>query len=118
MYLSFEGDPEDKTLRVSERKILIPQLIRERARKVKCVEEVAAFQQCAKDNGLLVTFNCRQPTEKLKECLAYWFHDAEFNNECKQIYLEQRTEYRTTGVSKKQKERQAAAEAAAANDFA
>lgn len=102
---------------MSERKILIPQLIRERARKVKCVDEVSAFEKCCKENGLLITFKCKEPTSKLKECMAHWFYNEDFNQECRNIYLEQRSEYRRTGISKKQKERLAAAASAAAKDF-
>lgn len=104
-----QGDPDDKHLRTSERKVLIPQLIRKRSREVKCLSEVKAFEQCAKDNGLLVTFKCGEVTDKLKECMAYWFYDEGFIKECTQIYLDERSEYRRTGISKKQKERMAAA---------
>lgn len=97
--------------------MLIPQLIRERARKIKCVDEVDAFQKCCKENGLLITFKCKPQTEKLKECLAYWFTDDGFNKECKEVYLNERSEYRRTGISKKQKERELAAAAASAKDF-
>lgn len=75
---------------------------------MKCVSEVAEFEKCAKESGILMPFKCRAPTDKLKECLAYWFHNEEFVNECTQMYLDERSEYRRTGISKKQKERMAA----------
>ncbi|XP_031622365.1 COX assembly mitochondrial protein homolog [Contarinia nasturtii] len=102
------GDPDDKRLRTSERKVLIPQLIRKRSREVKCLAEVRAFEKCAKDNGLLVTFKCGDVTDKLKDCMAHWFYNEDFNKECTQIYLDERSEYRRTGISKKHKEQMAA----------
>lgn len=82
--------------------------MRERARRVKCIPEVHEFEKCAKESGLLLPFLCRQPTDKMKECLAHWFLDDGFKNECTQMYLEERSEYRRTGISKKQKARMAA----------
>lgn len=88
--------------------MLIPQLLRKRSREVKCVPEVAEFEKCAKESGLLMPFKCRAPTDKLKECMAYWFYNEEFVNECTQMYLDERSEYRRTGISKKQREQMAA----------
>lgn len=87
--------------------MLIPQVIRERARKVKCVPEVKAFESCCKEHGLMMTFRCKDQTAKLKECMAKWFYDEKFVAECTQIYLDQRSEYRRTGISKKDRERMA-----------
>lgn len=104
-YLSFLGDPDDRTLRTSERKVLIPQLIRERARKIKCVTEVSAFEKCCKEHGLMMSFNCKPQTEKFKECMARWYYNEDFVKECTQIYLDERSEYRRTGVSKKKEQK-------------
>lgn len=97
------GDPNDRTLRTSERKILIPQLMRERARKVKCIPEVKEFEKCAQENGILMPFKCQPQNNKMKECLGYWFYNEDFQKECTDIYLSERSEYRRTGVSKKQR---------------
>lgn len=101
--ISFLGDPNDKTLRTSERKILIPQLMRERARKIKCIPEVKEFEKCAQANGILMPFKCQPQNNKMKECLAYWFYNEDFQAECTQIYLDERSDYRRTGVSKKER---------------
>lgn len=37
----FTGDPDDKHLRNVEKDVLIPQLMRDKAKQEKCVEEVA-----------------------------------------------------------------------------
>lgn len=51
-----------------------------------------------------MTFKCKPQTNVLKECMGRWFHDEQFNEECKQIYLDQRSEYRRTGIPKKKRE--------------
>lgn len=116
-FFYIEGDPDDKTLRTNEIKVLIPQIVRERARKEKCTAEVAEFEKCCKATGLMMAFKCRPQTAILKECMGRWYYDDAFFEECKQVYLDQRSEYRRTGISKKQKERMAkAAEKKAANN--
>lgn len=64
----------------------------------------SAFCKCAKEQGLKVTFMCRQENKVLKDCLAKWFYDEEFREECKMQYLQERSEYRRTGLTKKQQE--------------
>lgn len=81
--------------------------MRERARKIKCIDEVRSFEKCCKDTGVLSPFKCKLETANLKDCMAKWFFDDEYVKECTQIYLDQRSEYRRTGISKKQKQRMA-----------
>jgi len=38
--LVFPGDPDDRSLRKVEEQVLIPKIMRERAKAEKCVEEV------------------------------------------------------------------------------
>lgn len=75
--------------------------MRDRARDEKCSPEITEFQKSAKDNGVLLPFENKQPTDKMKECLAQWFLNEDFKNECTQIYLDERSEYRRTGIPKK-----------------
>lgn len=84
--------------------MLIPQIVRERARKFKCVPEVEKFEECCKKEGLMMSFRCKPQTSDLKVCMGRWFYDEQFNEECKQIYLDQRSEYRRTGISKKKRQ--------------
>lgn len=77
--------------------------MRERARKLKCIPEVKEFEKCAQENGLLMPFKCQSQNSTMKDCLAYWFYNEEFKNECTQIYLDERSEYRRTGISKKER---------------
>lgn len=54
---------------------------------------------------------CRKENAALKECSAKWFSDEKFREECTQIYLERRAEFRRTGITLKQKAAAAAADA-------
>jgi len=97
------GDPNDRSLRIVEKEVLIPKLIREVAKTEKCFPEVEAFNRCCQDSKLLMAFQCREVNEQLKTCLAGWYQNEEFKEECKERYLKQRAEYRTTGISTKKK---------------
>lgn len=78
--------------------------MREKARGEKCVPEVEAFNKCVIDSKLLMVVQCRKENDELKACLTKWYHDEDFKKECTKEYLAERTEYRRTGISKKQKE--------------
>uniref|UniRef100_A0A1B6G0H2 COX assembly mitochondrial protein n=1 Tax=Cuerna arida TaxID=1464854 RepID=A0A1B6G0H2_9HEMI len=97
------GDPDDTFLRKVEEQVLIPKMIRERSRAEKCSEEVLAFAKCGKANGLAMVLNCRVENDLMKACLGKWFYDEEFREECKQKYLQERAEYRRTGLTKKER---------------
>ncbi|XP_054268740.1 COX assembly mitochondrial protein homolog [Macrosteles quadrilineatus] len=97
------GDPDDTSLRKVEKEVLIPKIIRDRSREEKCIAEVAAFTKCGKESGLMMWLNCRQENKNLKSCLANWWNNEDFREECKQKYLRDRTEYRRTGLTMKQR---------------
>lgn len=97
----FLGDPDNNTLRVVEREILIPKIMRDRAKKEKCVEEVRAFTECCRVNSIMMSFKCQAENEAMKACQTKWYSDEAFKNECKGIYMEERRQYRLTGVPKK-----------------
>lgn len=75
------------------------------AKKLKCFAEVSAFESCCKANNLLMVFNCRKENDALKNCQAQWYQDKQFISECTEIYLQQRAEYRRTGMTLKQRAR-------------
>jgi COX assembly mitochondrial protein 1 len=75
--------------------------MRERAKIYHCSEEVKQFESCCKDNSLLMIFFCRKQNDVLKDCLNKWYIDEKFKSECQNIYLNDRTEYRKTGILKK-----------------
>ena len=89
------------SLRIVEKEVLIPKIMRERAKEDKCKSEVAAFTKCCKDSSLMMAFKCQAENEAMKECQTKWYKDEVFQNECKEIYLKERREYRLTGIPKK-----------------
>lgn len=94
------GDPDDFSLRKVETEILIPKIMRDRAKTEKCIPEVQAFEECCKDSGIRMVYKCRSQNDGLKTCLAKWYKDEQFKAECRGLYLKQRSEYRRTGVKK------------------
>lgn len=40
---------------------------------------------------------CRAENNIMKECLNRWYSDEDFRQECKEIYLQRRSEFRRTG---------------------
>lgn len=98
--MSFIGDPNDKTLRKVEKEVLIPKLMRDKAKKEKCNKEVSEFERCCKDSSLLMVVKCRKENSALRECLANWYNNEEFRMLCTEEYLKERSEFRRTGVKK------------------
>lgn len=95
------GDPNDRRLRKVELEVLIPKIMRERAKTEKCIPEVQQFEACCKDSGLFMAVKCQQENEALKDCSLKWYRDEQFKAECTEIYLEERAEFRRTGLPKK-----------------
>ncbi|XP_055371673.1 COX assembly mitochondrial protein homolog [Condylostylus longicornis] len=95
------GDPNDRSLRRVEKEVMIPKIMRDRAKEMHCSKEVKEFESCCKNHNLLMVIKCRQENSALKDCLGKWYKNEQFQNECKEIYLEERAEYRRTGIPKK-----------------
>lgn len=79
--------------------------MREIARNEKCSEEVQNFSKCCKESSLLMVAQCRNENDALKSCLTKWYEDEEFKERCTKEYLNERNEYRRTGITLKQKKR-------------
>ncbi|CAH2043678.1 unnamed protein product, partial [Iphiclides podalirius] len=94
------GDPEDKTLRKVEKEVLIPKLMREKARAEKCIKEVADFNQCCLDSSIFMVVKCREENSIMKSCLTSWYQNDDFKKLCTEEYLKERSEYRKSGVKK------------------
>lgn len=99
------GDPDDVSLRKVETEVMIPKKMREIAKAEKCTDEVDKFSKCCKDNGFLMVAWCRNENSALKSCLTKWYQDESFKQRCTKIYLQERSEYRRTGIPLKQKQR-------------
>ncbi|XP_010125733.1 PREDICTED: COX assembly mitochondrial protein homolog [Chlamydotis macqueenii] len=91
---------ENSKLRHVEKDVLIPQIMKERAKEL-CSDKVQAFTKCCQETGLLMVVKCRQENTALKDCLVGYYSDPLFYEECKTEYLKQREEYRATGIKKK-----------------
>ncbi|KAL8581097.1 hypothetical protein ACOMHN_012747 [Nucella lapillus] len=102
------GDPGDKSLRNVEKVVMIPLKMKEKAKHDKCNQQVKEFGQCAKEQGVFLPFMCRQAARNLEQCLTSWYENPEFVAQCTQEYLDERTEYRQTGIKKKTKKKDAA----------
>ncbi|XP_034101060.1 COX assembly mitochondrial protein homolog [Drosophila albomicans] len=95
------GDPNDTTLRKVEREVLIPKIMRDRARAELCTQEVADFEECCKASSIFMVATCRKQNSALMDCLSRWYQNEAFKEECRVIYLKERSEYRSTGIPKK-----------------
>jgi len=99
------GDPEDRSLRRVETEVLIPMKMRDKG-KERCSKEVEEFTKCCKESSIAMVVHCRQQNSALKSCLTSWYQNEDFKQECTEEFLKERTEYRRTGIKKKQKKYQ------------
>ncbi|XP_071447522.1 COX assembly mitochondrial protein homolog [Hetaerina americana] len=98
------GDPDDRSLRKVEIEVLVPKVMREKAKAEKCPDEVKAFTECCRESSYAMVLLCRKENSRLKECLTQWYENEEFRNQCTEEYLRERSEYRRTGFVKKHRE--------------
>ncbi|KAH9513648.1 Mitochondrial aspartate/glutamate carrier protein [Bulinus truncatus] len=103
------GDPDDTSLRRVEKEIMIPQKMKAKAKKEICAEEVKKFGECAKEKGFLMPFLCRGIGRAMGDCLSNAYSDPAFIKKCTKEYLEERSEYRRTGVRTSTKNKKATA---------
>ncbi|XP_055595923.1 COX assembly mitochondrial protein homolog [Uranotaenia lowii] len=95
------GDPDDRRLRKVEVEVMIPKIMRERAKVEKCIPEVSQFEACCKESGLWMATKCQKQNETMKDCFTRWYKNEEFVAECRESYLKERSEFRRTGIPKK-----------------
>lgn len=95
------GDPDDLSLRTVEKEVMIPKKMRDIARIEKCVKEVEKFTECCKESSVLMVLSCRKQNSALRSCLEHWYQDPDFKERCKKEYLQERSEYRRTGIKLK-----------------
>ncbi|XP_073342172.1 COX assembly mitochondrial protein homolog [Pagrus major] len=99
------ANADEIKLRHVETDILIPKMVREKAKEL-CAEKVEAFNHCCKDSGFFMVFKCREENAALKECLTTHYKDPVLFAECKQEYITEKLEFERTGIpakSRKQK---------------
>lgn len=100
------GDPDDKSLRKVEIEILIPTRIRNKTKAEKCVTEGEAFTKCCAEAKFWMVWKCKPETKALTQCLERWYHDEELKKQCTEEYLNDRSEYRRTGIKQKEKKKE------------
>lgn len=99
------GDPDDMTLRKMEKNLLIPQIRRKIVNKEKCPKEIEEYQDCVcKTDLIFAAFRCKDLKLKMANCLEFWNEDEDLYRRAKNVYLEERREYRKTGITKETKE--------------
>lgn len=84
---------------------MVPKKMRDKARDEKCNQEVKNFTECCKNNSVFMVITCRKQNSALKDCLTKWYQDEDFQAECKKEYLEERSEFRKTGIRRKDQQR-------------
>ncbi|XP_048204549.1 COX assembly mitochondrial protein homolog isoform X4 [Perognathus longimembris pacificus] len=92
----------EQHLRHVEKDVLIPKIMREKA-KERCSGQVEDFTKCCKDTGILMVVKCQKENSALKECLTTYYNDPAFYEECKMEYLKEREKYRNTGIPTKKR---------------
>ncbi|XP_068616145.1 COX assembly mitochondrial protein homolog [Brachionichthys hirsutus] len=88
---------EEIRLRCVEKDVLIPKLMREKAKEL-CVDKVEAFNHCCKESGLLMVFKCREENAALKQCLTTYYKDPQFFEQCKEEYVNEKLAFERTGI--------------------
>ncbi|EFN86307.1 Uncharacterized protein C3orf68-like protein [Harpegnathos saltator] len=101
IFTVISGDPNDRSLRKVEKDVLIPKLMREITRAEKCANEVNDFNECCVNFGLRMIIKCRKENAQMKTCMEKWYYNDDFIKECTEQYLNERSEYRRTGIPKK-----------------
>ncbi|KAI1730602.1 COX assembly mitochondrial protein like protein [Ditylenchus destructor] len=102
------GDPEDRTLRKVEANVLIPDLMNKHQEALECKETFEEFKQCMirenRRNEFLAFQRCKPTQSVYHKCKLQTFQDPEFRQKVTDEYLKDRSEYRRTGLSAKQRE--------------
>uniref|UniRef100_UPI00398EE1DC COX assembly mitochondrial protein homolog n=1 Tax=Pristiophorus japonicus TaxID=55135 RepID=UPI00398EE1DC len=97
------GSKEVNLLRHVEKDVLIPKMVREKAKEL-CSDKVEAFSKCCQKSGFLMVIKCREENAALKDCLTDHYNDSTLYEECKQEYLKEREEFRQTGIPSKKRQ--------------
>ncbi|XP_003386007.2 PREDICTED: COX assembly mitochondrial protein homolog [Amphimedon queenslandica] len=92
--------PKGDDLRVVEKDVLIPKIMREKAMK-RCSAEVKEFEDCMRGRTISAVWACQKTNKQMQDCLTALFKNEEFQEECKREYLQKREEYRRTGIKQK-----------------
>ena len=64
----------EQHLRHVEKDVLIPKIMREKARE-RCSEQVEYSTKCYKVSGILMAVKCQKENSALQECLTTYYND-------------------------------------------
>ncbi|XP_065206414.1 COX assembly mitochondrial protein homolog [Planococcus citri] len=93
------GDPDDKSLSKNERNLLIPQIRRRIVKEEKCPNEIKEYEECVCSIGLMMAgIKCKDLKVKMSDCLEFWNDCDELQKRARREYLEERAEYRRSGI--------------------
>nr|XP_022307288.1 uncharacterized protein LOC111113356 [Crassostrea virginica] len=90
------GDPDDRTLRKVEEDTLVGSVMRERGKAI-CEKQLLDFMACSDEHYILFPWKCKTESRLYNKCLTDLNSDPNFQEECKEIYLQRRRHYRLTG---------------------
>ena len=79
--------------------------MRDITRTQLCTEEVRAFSECSRREGLFMAINCREEKDWMVACQQRWMEKPEFVAAVTEEYLNERSHYRQTGIKQKRYER-------------
>lgn len=66
---------------------------------------LSEYENCVLEKGLfMASLSCRSEKVAVHNCLEFWNDDEEMFARAKKQYLEERSEYRRTGISKDSQE--------------
>ncbi|EDO46283.1 predicted protein, partial [Nematostella vectensis] len=81
-------------LRHVEKDVLIPKLVREKARE-RCKDLVDEFEKCCKGRSISMVWHCRKQNTAMKDCLTKNYQDKELFEACRVEYLQKRRQYQS-----------------------
>jgi len=95
------GDPNDRSLRRNETELLIPNRVKEEIENVECRLDFLDMVNCIhKEGDLKATERCHDPMQVYWRCKRAKLNDPEFRQRITEKYLDERAEYRRTGLSR------------------
>ncbi|XP_064383132.1 COX assembly mitochondrial protein homolog [Halichondria panicea] len=85
-----------QSLRHVEKDVLIPKKMRAKA-MVLCQDLVKEFEDCIRGRTVSAVWHCRKENSNMQNCVAKYYKNDEFYEQCKQEYLEEKKKFEETG---------------------
>ncbi|XP_065206452.1 COX assembly mitochondrial protein homolog [Planococcus citri] len=99
------GDPDDKSLNEMELKIAIPSWETDIIHREYCNIENQEYQKCRDSSSFYKRFYvCSDQKLKLNNCTEHWKNKVDLREQATAEYLEERRLFRSTGLSKQERE--------------